>query len=84
MQRTKLNRVSKRQRQELRRRSQLKKELILESEGLCQQCGNPPNWIGLELSHTLPLGRGGKTTKDNCQVLCHSCHSLRHHIKIIE
>jgi 5-methylcytosine-specific restriction protein A len=78
--RTALRQVSKKQRRELARRSALKKELIVESHGLCMHCGQPPDWRGLQLVHKVPLARGGKTTKGNCEVWCGRCHSADHGI----
>ncbi len=76
-----IKKVSKKQLKELAKRAKLKAELIEESGGLCQICGKEPGGLGLSLSHTIPLSRGGKTEFSNLKVLCHKCHSLRHNIK---
>ncbi len=50
-------------------------------KGRCEECHKRPDWRGLQLSHTIPKSRGGKTSQDNCQLLCGCCHSSRHGIK---
>jgi len=78
-----IKKVSDKQKKELALRSQLKKELIEESNGRCMSCGQPPYEFPftLDLSHIIPLSRGGKTTRDNCVVECRACHERHHHIR---
>ena len=75
-----IKRVSQKQKAELALRAKLKKELITQYGERCQECGSLGDWRGISLSHTIPLGRGGKTQIDNLELLCYPCHSLRHHI----
>ena len=65
--------------QELKRRADLKRELIEEAPW-CRECGVT---YMLDLSHTIPLSRGGKTDRDNCTILCRVCHGRSHHQNII-
>lgn len=37
----------------------------------CRKCGSTHN---LEIDHIVPISRGGKTTYDNLQTLCHKCN----------
>lgn len=78
-----IKKVSEKQKIELKLRAELKAQLIEESEGKCMSCGKYPTefpWV-LDLSHIIALGRGGKTTRENCLVECRQCHNRRHHIQ---
>ena len=37
----------------------------------CQKCGSTKD---LEIDHIYPISKGGKTTFDNLQTLCHRCN----------
>jgi len=88
---TPLRKVSHKQQRELARRSRLKKELLRDGpkdgsgRNLCQHCGNLPDFKDgrgeLHLSHKIPLSRGGKTEKSNCELLCRVCHSAMHGLR---
>lgn len=41
----------------------------------CQLCGRKTN--NLEIDHIKPIAKGGKTTYDNLQTLCHRCNVLK-------
>lgn len=84
MKRTPINRISARQRAELDRRRRLRQQLLTQCGGLCMECSKTPDWPGLSLSHDVPLARGGKTTLENCRLLCPRCHGKRHGIRIVE
>jgi len=71
---TPINKVSAKQKIELAKRRKLKKELIEEQGEVCMTCGKAPDWRGITLSHIIPLGRGGKTTRKNCPLECFPCH----------
>jgi len=74
-----LKRVSKEQAQELKRRANLKRELIMEHGEHCMTCHDVNrDWRGISLSHIIPLSRGGKTEHDNCILECFPCHEIRH------
>ncbi len=40
----------------------------------CVKCGSTYN---LEVDHIFPISKGGKSTPDNLQTLCHNCNSLK-------
>ena len=70
-----------RRRQELDRRHKLKQELVDEQYdergyNWCESCGR--GTMNLDLSHTIPLGRGGKTERGNLCLLCRTCHQGLH------
>lgn len=46
------------------------------TDGRCANCGRPLGWyfMGFEMVHKIPLGRGGKTTRENCEFWCWPCH----------
>lgn len=41
----------------------------------CQKCGRKN--VELEVDHIFPIAKGGKTTFDNLQTLCHRCNKLK-------
>ena len=40
----------------------------------CKMCGSTRN---LEIDHIIPIAKGGKSTSDNLQVLCHRCNKKK-------
>jgi 5-methylcytosine-specific restriction endonuclease McrA len=53
-------------------------------KGRCEVCGQPPDWRGLAVSHTIPKGMGGTRRvylDSDLQVLCSRCHSGMHHLR---
>ena len=65
---------------ELKLRSALRAELLEElpvnehGEQICPKCLRKPDWRGFQMVHKVSLGRGGKTTRDNCAIWCTPCH----------
>ena len=69
-----INQVSKKQRIELAKRSELKADLIRERGAVCMTCGAYPTFPPISLSHIVALGRGGKTERANVVLECNPCH----------
>jgi len=42
--------------------------------GFCADCGQPFALSQMEADHITPWHAGGKTTADNCQMLCRECN----------
>ena len=40
----------------------------------CRRCGRSERFVKLEIDHIIPISKGGKSTYDNLQTLCHSCN----------
>ena len=40
----------------------------------CCKCGISGDYAQLEIDHIIPIAKGGKTTYDNLQTLCHECN----------
>lgn len=40
----------------------------------CRRCGVSERYARLEIDHIIPIAKGGKTTYDNLQTLCHRCN----------
>lgn len=40
----------------------------------CQRCGISQRYAALEIDHIIPISKGGKSTYDNLQTLCHKCN----------
>ncbi len=75
-----INKSSDKGKTEIKKRQVLKAYLIAEYGRRCMECGK---YGYVELSHTEPIRMGGcrdvtKTTKENCRLLCRSCHDKRH------
>ena len=48
---------------------------VYEKDGYrCRKCGSKNN---LEIDHIIPIARGGKSTFDNLQTLCHDCNQRK-------
>ena len=42
--------------------------------GTCKICGRKCEWNDWEADHIVPWSKGGKSTPDNCQMLCTKCN----------
>ncbi len=40
----------------------------------CRKCGVSQRYAQLEIDHVIPIAKGGKSTYDNLQTLCHKCN----------
>jgi 5-methylcytosine-specific restriction endonuclease McrA len=78
MKRSPIRKISKKKAAEMRIEAELRAKLLEEHGGLCQNCGKWPDGYGLSLHHTLFKSRGGKTSTENCQLICLSCHQKFH------
>jgi len=85
MKKTILKNLSDKQSIEIALRRVLKWELYNEQEGKCNKCGVYITYYSEtasnfpHLSHKKRLSDGGKTTRENCEVLCASCHTNGEH-----
>jgi len=43
-------------------------------KGICQDCGKHFDLAYMEADHITPWHEGGKTTAENCQLLCRDCN----------
>jgi 5-methylcytosine-specific restriction endonuclease McrA len=54
------------------------REMVRHSAGdVCQRCGAILTKETGEMHETLPKGKGGEVSLDNCEWLCHACHQGR-------
>lgn len=80
--RTQIRQVSKKKARQMRRERVLKKEMMEQSGGVCNECHQPPDFRGLSKHEIVSRARGGDPTdRDNCQLLCGRCHSAKEGIK---
>ncbi|MBQ3825557.1 MAG: HNH endonuclease, partial [Spirochaetaceae bacterium] len=49
-------------------------------DGICKKCGAHFSIEEMEADHITPWSEGGKTTLDNCQMLCKSCNRRKSNI----
>lgn len=48
---------------------------IYERDGYrCRRCGVSDQYATLEIDHIIPISKGGKSTYENLQTLCHKCN----------
>lgn len=48
---------------------------VYERDGYkCRNCGVSESYARLEIDHIIPIAKGGKSTYDNLQTLCHRCN----------
>ena len=46
-------------------------------KGVCPICGDSFNFEQMEADHIIPWSKGGKTTRENCQLLCRHCNRTK-------
>jgi len=86
LKKTPINKVSDKQKIELKKRQTLKADLLFEQRKICGynfcvKCGRNRD---LQLVHKIAVGQGGETSKENCYIGCLKCHGEgEHHLKII-
>lgn len=52
----------------------IKEAVYAEQDGICPICGEKFDLESMEADHIVPWCKGGKTVKDNCQMLCMACN----------
>lgn len=53
----------------------MKREAYERQSGICVKCGNQFDFNQMEADHIIPWCDGGRTTADNCQMLCRKCNN---------
>lgn len=51
-----------------------KREAYERQSGICKKCGKPFDISEMEGDHITPCSEGGKTSSENCQMLCRTCN----------
>ena len=57
-----------------------KREAYERQKGICPICGEHFDFDEMEGDHIIPWSKGGKTTSDNCQMLCRNCNRKKQNI----
>lgn len=52
----------------------IKEAVYAEQNGICPICGETFDYELMEGDHIVPWSKGGKTVKENCQMLCVTCN----------
>lgn len=81
MRRTPLRKVSVKRKLQLLQERELRLRLYKLQDGKCAVCGGTGDWRGFSLHHKIFRSHGGKSTEENCEIICAVCHSLKHGIK---
>ena len=83
MKKHRIRRISDKRAIEIKQRNKLRYQLWLEQGKKCAKCGRALKYSESELSHKVSLAKLGKTTKENCEVLCAwwfaGCHANDEH-----
>jgi len=76
-----LRSISKKRSRERYKERKLTRKLLARCGGLCEGCGEPPDWRGLSKHEKIHRSQGGDPLDpDNCEMLCGKCHSKQHGI----
>ncbi len=66
----------------MREERTLKREMLEQSGGLCNECHQLPDFRGLSKHEIVSRAQGGDPTdRDNCEILCGRCHSAKEGIR---
>lgn len=57
-----------------------KRQAFERQNGICPKCGKSCDIHQMEADHITPWSRGGKTTAENCQMLCKDCNRRKGNI----
>jgi len=55
----------------------MKRETFERQKGVCIKCNKPFEIELMEADHTTPWSKGGKTSTENCQMLCVNCNRTK-------
>lgn len=55
----------------------MKNQAYERQKGICIKCGNHFESKDMDGDHIIPWSKGGKTTSDNCQMLCRACNGVK-------
>ena len=58
-----------------------KREVYEEQKGVCPKCGETFEYEDMEGDHITPWSKGGKTIKENCQMLCKGCNRTKSNVQ---
>ena len=83
MKRTPLRKVSDKKRAQLADEKKLTEILYIKQKGLCADCGDSLGWGAAKHEIIFRSHGGSPTDEDNCVLLCLTCHSARHGIRVI-
>jgi 5-methylcytosine-specific restriction endonuclease McrA len=54
------------------------------ASGTCYYCGEKVGYRNLSMDHTIPLARGGRSTKDNLVPSCKECNTRKKSLLPVE
>ena len=57
-----------------------KREAFEKQKGICPKCAMPFALSQMEADHIKPWSKGGKSTSDNCQMLCKDCNRRKSNV----
>ena len=57
-----------------------KREVYEDQKGICPKCGKKFEYEEMQGDHITPWSLGGKTVKENCQMLCKNCNRTKSNI----
>ncbi|MDR1628522.1 MAG: HNH endonuclease [Oscillospiraceae bacterium] len=54
-----------------------KRKAFENQKGICKKCAQQFELSEMEADHITPWSKGGKTSNENCQMLCKYCNRLK-------
>jgi len=70
-------RVKSRKNRNVSKVSKTTRIVMLGPNAKCVRCGNGHDKSTLTMDHIIPVSKGGKGGKNNCQVMCEDCNQLK-------
>jgi len=81
MKRTPIRKISDKMVSQKKQEKEITLKLLERCKGLCEDCGQFPDWRGLSKHEVVFRSHGGSATDPaNCLMLCGICHDKRHGI----
>jgi hypothetical protein len=74
-----INPISKKKAIEIENEKPIRKALLERCKGLCEHCGQSPDWRGLSPHEKVFRSHGGCLTMENSEMRCGRCHSVDGH-----
>lgn len=84
MKRTRIKPISRKRQTVIKYEAVMREVVLQRANGLCERCGQAPDWRGLSIHHTKHKGMGGTIhlyLSDEMEAICGKCHSEEHGVQ---
>ena len=55
----------------------VKRAIYIEQSGICAHCGDQFEYNQMQADHIIPWSKGGRSIRENCQMLCVKCNNSK-------